>query len=288
MHVSLRGNDKNPGSSAAPVRTLTRGLAIAPTGGTVVLQRRRLPRVGRHQPAGHHPERAGRRRCGSTGARRSAVGSRAGTGGARSGWTHPLRPQPRATRRARRTGPATGSSSTAPTRWPPTRTRSGSTGSPQAQVAFAVATGPPDVLPRRGQLPSCTSAATPRARIVDASILAKALSVRAAGVIIRGIGVRRYAPSVWMVAGITLEQPSARVENVVVEDMATIGISALRDRHHHRPRHDRDGQRDARPPRSLRRPSHAERGARRHGNNDEHFNMTPNAGGVQDRPDPRG
>jgi len=63
---------------------------------------------------------------------------------------------------------------------------------------------------------------------VRASVLPKALSVRASGVVIRGIGIRRYAPSVWMVAGVTLESPSATVENVVIDDFATTGISALR------------------------------------------------------------
>ena len=67
----------------------------------------------------------------------------------------------------------------------------------------------------------------PTGRTVEASTLSKAVSVRANGVVIRGIGIRRYAPSVWMVGAVTLEAPSARVENVVVQDMATTGISAL-------------------------------------------------------------
>ena len=67
----------------------------------------------------------------------------------------------------------------------------------------------------------------PTGKTVEASTIAKALSVRAPGVVIRGIGVRRYAPSVYMVAGITLEQPSARIENVIVEDIATNGLSVL-------------------------------------------------------------
>ncbi len=45
----------------------------------------------------------------------------------------------------------------------------------------------------------------PTGRTVEASSLAKALSVRASGTVIRGIGIRRYAPSVWMVAAVTLE-----------------------------------------------------------------------------------
>ena len=67
----------------------------------------------------------------------------------------------------------------------------------------------------------------PSGRTVEASTVAKAISVRAGGVVIRGIGVRRYAPSVFMVAAVTLESPSARVENVMVDDIATNGLSAL-------------------------------------------------------------
>ena len=119
----------------------------------------------------------------------------------------------------------------------------------------------------------------PAGRLVEASTVAKALSVRAAGVTIRGIGIRRYAPSVFMVAAVTLESPSARVENVVVDDMATIGLSVLGT--------------DTTLDRVTVRGSgmlglHARFADRltlnsvlSQGNDDEHFNVTPSAAGMK-------
>lgn len=65
----------------------------------------------------------------------------------------------------------------------------------------------------------------PTAKQVLASNLVQALNIRAAGVVIRGIGIRRFANSVWHVGAITVEKPNATVDNVVVSEMATTGIS---------------------------------------------------------------
>ena len=67
----------------------------------------------------------------------------------------------------------------------------------------------------------------PTSKEVRASVLQQALSVRAPGVVLRGIGIRRYAPSVWQMAAVVMEKPDAVIENVVVSDMATTGISVL-------------------------------------------------------------
>ncbi len=82
-----------------------------------------------------------------------------------------------------------------------------------------------------------------------------------------------------MVAAVTLEQPSARVQNVVIQDMATIGISALRE----------DILMDHVTVTGSGMLGIHGRFADRlvlnavdvHGNNDEHFNMAPSAGGVK-------
>lgn len=67
----------------------------------------------------------------------------------------------------------------------------------------------------------------PVGHTVEASTLSKALSVRAPGVVVRGIGVRRYAPSVHQMGAVTLEAPGATMENVVITDSASLDISVL-------------------------------------------------------------
>ncbi|WP_090591634.1 right-handed parallel beta-helix repeat-containing protein [Auraticoccus monumenti] len=64
----------------------------------------------------------------------------------------------------------------------------------------------------------------PAGRLVEASTLATAISLRAPGSTIRGFGVKRYANSVPSQGVITTYYPSMRLENIVVEDSATAGI----------------------------------------------------------------
>jgi len=67
----------------------------------------------------------------------------------------------------------------------------------------------------------------PTGKTVRSSDLVKALSIRSDGSTLRGIGVRRYAPSVPDMGAITLERPGITVENVAVQDTSTTGISAV-------------------------------------------------------------
>ena len=60
---------------------------------------------------------------------------------------------------------------------------------------------------------------------MTASNLPQAMNVRASGVVVRGIGFRRFAPSVWHTGAITVEKPNATFENVHISEMATTGIS---------------------------------------------------------------
>jgi len=68
---------------------------------------------------------------------------------------------------------------------------------------------------------------SPVNRSVVATTIAKAITVRAAGTVLRGFGVVRFGPSVWMMGAITLERPNITVENMVISQNATTGISAL-------------------------------------------------------------
>jgi hypothetical protein len=67
----------------------------------------------------------------------------------------------------------------------------------------------------------------PSGRRVAASDLVRALAVRADGAVLRGFGVRRYAPSVPDMGSITLERPGIVMEHVEVADAATTGISVI-------------------------------------------------------------
>lgn len=59
---------------------------------------------------------------------------------------------------------------------------------------------------------------------VRASTLTKAMSVRAEGTVVRGIGVRGYATSVWMMGAVTVEAPKTTIENVALYDNASTGL----------------------------------------------------------------
>ena len=65
----------------------------------------------------------------------------------------------------------------------------------------------------------------PNGRRVEASTLSRALEVRSPKVVVRGLGIRRYATSVPAIGAVTLERPGIRLENVSVIDGATSGIA---------------------------------------------------------------
>ena len=65
----------------------------------------------------------------------------------------------------------------------------------------------------------------PTGKTVTASTLTQAMNLRSSGITVRGIGIRRYSPSVWHVGAVTLEKPGITFENVRISEMATTGIS---------------------------------------------------------------
>lgn len=64
----------------------------------------------------------------------------------------------------------------------------------------------------------------PSGHEVRASTLTKALSLRGEGTTVRGIGIRGYATSVWMMGAVTVEAPRTTIENVEIHDTATTGL----------------------------------------------------------------
>lgn len=67
----------------------------------------------------------------------------------------------------------------------------------------------------------------PSGKTVRASALSRAIEVRAQGTVLRGFGVRRYAPSIPHMGTVTVERPGVTVENLAITDNATVGISFL-------------------------------------------------------------
>ncbi|SDR75785.1 parallel beta-helix repeat (two copies) [Friedmanniella luteola] len=68
----------------------------------------------------------------------------------------------------------------------------------------------------------------PAGRSVQASTLSQAISLRAPGTTIRGLGFRRYASSVPQQGVITAYYPNQKLENVEVRDSATAGVGIFK------------------------------------------------------------
>ncbi|MGO1971705.1 MAG: right-handed parallel beta-helix repeat-containing protein [Propionibacteriaceae bacterium] len=67
----------------------------------------------------------------------------------------------------------------------------------------------------------------PTGKEVRASSIARAIEVRAEGTVLRGVGIRRYAPSVPHMGTVTAERDDVTIENVAITDNATTGLSIL-------------------------------------------------------------
>ena len=64
----------------------------------------------------------------------------------------------------------------------------------------------------------------PRFSTVHASELTRAVAIRGVGSVLRGIGVRRFAPSVAHMGAVTAERDSITLENLVIVDNSTTGL----------------------------------------------------------------
>lgn len=220
------GSDAASGSAAAPVRTVTRAVALAPSSGTVVLR------------GGTYHEQVTLTKTvtiqNSPGEVVWMDGSKVVDGwvkdGSRwrhDGWTTRFDHSPTYTRGA----PDSTSkdwqfvnTDLAPMAAHPDQLWIA--GVRQNQAAFLSKTRPGDFY-----LDEATSrlyvGSDPSGKEVSAATITQALNIRAPGVVIRGIGIRRFSPSVWHMAAVVVEKPNAVLENVVVSEMATTGISVL-------------------------------------------------------------
>lgn len=223
-YVAPTGSDSNSGTKTSPVRTLNRALAVVPAGGTVVMR------------GGRYNEQAAVYKTvtiqsypgeevwidGST----SVSGwVRDGAGWRHDNWTTRFDHSPTYTKGAPdSTKPYWQfvNKATAPMAAHPDQVWVD--GNQLSQVGSLA-----ELRPGRFYLNEATSrlyvGSDPSGRAVSASNLAQALNIRAPGVVLRGIGIRRFAPSVYHVGAITVEKPGVSFENVHISEMATTGVS---------------------------------------------------------------
>jgi hypothetical protein len=225
--VATTGNDGNPGTSAAPVRSLGRAVAIAPSGATIVL------RAGTYHESVMIPS-------GKTltvqnwpaevvwfdGSEPISGWVADGARWRKDGWTATFDHSPTYTRGA---PDNTAASWTVLNPSYPMAAHPDQVwidGQAQAQVASASQVGAGTFFKDDGAS-RLYLGTNPSGHDVRGATLVKALSIRGAGSTVRGIGFRRYSPSVPDMGAITAEAPNITLEHLVVTDMATTGVSVL-------------------------------------------------------------
>jgi hypothetical protein len=223
--VAVGGDDASPGTAELPVATVTRALELAPAGGTIVVR------------AGTYHESL---TITTTVVIQSWPGEQVWFDGSTvvpswvpdgavwraDGWTVEFDPSPTYTRGAPDSTEPSFSfiDSAHPMASHPDQLWIGEVAQRQVGSLAEVAPGtffhdqPADRL---------YIGSDPTGAEVRASDLVKAMTVRAEGVVLRGFGIRRYAPSVPDLGAVTLEQPGITIEQVAITDSATTGLSLL-------------------------------------------------------------
>ena len=225
--VSPTGSDAAAGTLASPVRTLGRALVLAPAGGTVVLRAgtytesvtasktvtiQNYPREkvwfdGSVPVGGWVKDGTTWRRDGWTKRFDASVGfSKGDVDGTAAGWRWLNPDYPMAAH--------------------PDQVWVNGTQLRQVSSRAAVGAG-------RFFLDRATSrlyiGSSPTGVQVRVSSLEKAMRIVGAGSVVRGIGIRRYAPSIWHIGSVTIEAPKVRFENVLITDSSTIGLGVVRE-----------------------------------------------------------
>ena len=225
-YVSTSGADAASGTMASPVRTIGRALSLAPAGGTVVVRAgtyRETLSIGKKVTLQPFPGEAVWLDGSSDVEEWAADGSL----WRRDGWTQRFDHSPTYTQGAKdNTEPGWRfvNRETYPMAAHPDQVFVD--GRPLQQVASKGRVNDDSFY-----LDEATSTlymgTNPSRRTVAASTKHKAISVQAEGTVIRGLGIRRYAPSVFHMGAITVERPGVTLENVTITDSATTGLSVL-------------------------------------------------------------
>lgn len=228
IYVATNGSDSQAGTASAPVKTINRGLALAPAGGTVVVRGgvyRETVTISKKVTLQNYPKEA----VWLDGSVPVTGWVADGSTWRKDGWTTRFDHSPTYTQGA---ADSTTSywqfvnKSTYPMAAHPDQVFIDGAPLQQVKSKSLVTSG-------TFYLDESTSklyiGSSPSGKTVEASTIIKAMNVRAANSVVRGIGVRRYSPSVFHIAAVTIEQPGVTFENVVVADSATTGLSVQKE-----------------------------------------------------------
>lgn len=224
IHVARTGSDANGGSATRPVRTISAALRIAPSGGTIVVH------AGVYHEAVIVPPQkritiqpAPGEEVWLDGAE-PVSGWRAETGvWIKDGWTLKLDSSPTYT-----AGASDGASAgwqfvnpAYPMAAHPDQLWVGGAQLTEVATRAQVKAGTFFVDKSRSQL---VIGSDPTGKPVEASTLTQAMSIRSAGTVVRGIGVRRYATSVPQMGTVVVAAPDVTVSDVTIRDNSTTGL----------------------------------------------------------------
>lgn len=225
LHVSPTGNDSATGTNAAPMRTISAAVKRAPADGTVVVSSGTYHEnvtILRTTPV--HLENAPGAEVWLDGSR-SVTNWKAASGGrwVADNWTASFDSSP-TLKAGAPDGTAAGWQFINPAY--PMAAHPDQVwidGAAQSQVGSLG-----QVKPGSFYVDYSTSrlylGSNPSGHVVRASDLPKAISVRAPGTTIKGINVRRYAPSVPTMGAVTVERPDVSLTNMQIVDNATSGL----------------------------------------------------------------
>jgi parallel beta-helix repeat protein len=228
IYVSPTGNDAAAGTQAAPVKTIQRGVNLAPAGGTVVVRAgtyRETVTISRTVTVQNYPKEA----VWLDGSSPVTGWVADGSMWRKDGWTTRFDSSPTYTQGAKDSTAANWGFVNPDYPMAAHPDQVFVDGAPLEQVKSKS-------LVKAGTffLDQATSklyiGTNPTGKTVEASTIIKAMTVKGANSVVRGIGVRRFSPSVFHMGSITVEQPGATFENVAILDAATTGISILREK----------------------------------------------------------
>ena len=223
LFVAPSGSDANPGTRAEPYKTLAKALTRNRSGQTIVL------RAGTYHESvvvapGHaatiQPYPGEKVWFDGT---RTVKGFTASGGAHVARWTVKLDASPTYTKGAP-DGKATGWQFVNPARpmaAHPDMVWIGSTEQKQVKSRSLVKAGTFYVDTAKGKL---YLGSNPAGKTVRSADLQSAFSLRAPGTVLRGFGIRRYAPSVWQQGAVTSYYERMTLDNLTVLDSATSGI----------------------------------------------------------------
>ncbi|QXJ24367.1 right-handed parallel beta-helix repeat-containing protein [Actinomadura graeca] len=227
VFVSPSGDDGAQGTRKHPLRTLGRAIGKAPAGGTIVLrggvyhESVTVPR-GKRLTIQSHPREA----VWFDGSSRVSGWAAEGDAWVHGGWTARFDSSPTYTPGARPSSdvdfqfvsPRHPMASHPDQLW--------LDGAPQKQVGSRDEVGPGTFYVDEGGSRLYVGS-DPRGHDVRASTLGKAITIDSEGSTLRGIGVRRYATSLPDIATVRATAPKITVENVVVTESATTGLTVV-------------------------------------------------------------